>query len=30
VKGRLAIRGFFDDQYNALPVVTVFDRFTRR
>ncbi len=30
VKGSLAIRGFFDDQYNALPVVTVFDRFTRR
>lgn len=30
VKGRLGIRGFFDDQYNALPVVTVFDRFTRR
>jgi len=30
VKGHLAIRGFFDDQYNALPAVTVFDRFTRR
>jgi len=29
VKGNLAIRGFFDDQYNALPVITVFDRFTR-
>ncbi len=30
VKGSLAIRGFFDDQGNALPVLTVFDRFTRR
>src|SRR6266542_1543739 len=30
VKGRLAIRGFYDDQHNALPVVTVFDRFTRK
>lgn len=29
VQGPLTIRGFFDDQYNALPVVTVFDRFTR-
>jgi len=29
VKGRLTVRGFFDDQHNALPVVTVFDRFTR-
>jgi arabinogalactan endo-1,4-beta-galactosidase len=29
VKGNLEIRGFFDGQYNALPVVTVFDRFTR-
>jgi arabinogalactan endo-1,4-beta-galactosidase len=29
VKGELTIRGFFDDRYNALPVVTVFDRFTR-
>ena len=29
VKGGLSIRGFFDGQYNALPVVTVFDRFTR-
>jgi arabinogalactan endo-1,4-beta-galactosidase len=29
VQGRLNIRGFFDDQYNALPVITVFDRFTQ-
>jgi arabinogalactan endo-1,4-beta-galactosidase len=29
VKGNLTVRGFFDDRYNALPVVTVFDRFTR-
>lgn len=29
VKGDLTIRGFFDDHYNALPVVGVFDRFTR-
>jgi arabinogalactan endo-1,4-beta-galactosidase len=29
VKGELTIRGFFDDHNNALPVVTVFDRFTR-
>lgn len=29
VQGPLTIRGFFDDQYNALPVITVFDRFTR-
>ncbi len=29
VRGPLTIRGFFDDQYNALPVITVFDRFTR-
>jgi arabinogalactan endo-1,4-beta-galactosidase len=29
VKGHLAIRGFFDAQHNSLPVVTVFDRFTR-
>lgn len=27
VTGDLTIRGFFDDQYNALPVVSVFDRF---
>jgi arabinogalactan endo-1,4-beta-galactosidase len=27
VQGELTIRGFFDDHYNALPVVTVFDRF---
>lgn len=30
VTGPLAIRGFFDDQHNALPVITVFDRFTRK
>jgi arabinogalactan endo-1,4-beta-galactosidase len=29
VQGPLVIRGFFDDQGNALPVVTAFDRFTR-
>jgi arabinogalactan endo-1,4-beta-galactosidase len=29
VQGPLTIRGFFDDEHNALPVVTVFDRFTR-
>lgn len=29
VEGPLTIRGFFDDQHNALPVMTVFDRFTR-
>jgi arabinogalactan endo-1,4-beta-galactosidase len=29
VTGELTIRGFFDDQHNALPVLTVFDRFTR-
>jgi len=29
VEGPLTIRSFFDDQYNALPVITVFDRFTR-
>ena len=29
VQGPLTIRGFFDDQYNVLPVITVFDRFTR-
>jgi arabinogalactan endo-1,4-beta-galactosidase len=30
VTGQLAIRSFFDDQHNALPVLTVFDRFTRK
>jgi arabinogalactan endo-1,4-beta-galactosidase len=30
VKGDLAIRGFFDQQGNVLPVVTVFDRFARK
>jgi arabinogalactan endo-1,4-beta-galactosidase len=29
VDGPLAVRGYFDDQHNALPVITVFDRFTR-
>lgn len=28
--GALRSRGFFDDYGNALPVMTVFDRFTRR
>ncbi len=30
VAGHLRSRGFFDDQGNALPVIEVFDRFTRR
>jgi arabinogalactan endo-1,4-beta-galactosidase len=30
VTGNLGSRGFFDDEFNALPVMTVFDRFTRR
>jgi arabinogalactan endo-1,4-beta-galactosidase len=30
VTGRLRDRGFFDDDGNALPVMTVFDRFTRK
>jgi len=30
VTGPLEVRGFFDGDHNALPVVTVFDRFTRR
>jgi arabinogalactan endo-1,4-beta-galactosidase len=30
VTGDLAIRGFFDAQHNTLPVVTVFDRFSRK
>ena len=29
VQGPLRSRGFFDDEGNALPVITVFDRFTR-
>lgn len=29
VTGRLRNRGFFDDDGNALPVIEVFDRFTR-
>jgi arabinogalactan endo-1,4-beta-galactosidase len=28
VAGRLGSRGYFDDGHNALPVTTVFDRFT--
>jgi arabinogalactan endo-1,4-beta-galactosidase len=30
VSGHLRSRGFFDDEGNALPVIQVFDRFTRR
>jgi arabinogalactan endo-1,4-beta-galactosidase len=30
VAGRLGSRSFFDDDGNALPVITVFDRWTRR
>ena len=30
VTGPLGSRGFFDDKGNALPVLTVFDRFTRK
>jgi arabinogalactan endo-1,4-beta-galactosidase len=30
VQGPLTIRGLFDDQYRALPAMTVFDRFTRK
>jgi len=30
VQGDLTIRGLFDDQHNALPAMTVFDRFTRK
>ncbi len=30
VTGNLAARGFFDRDGNALPVMTVFDRYTRR
>ena len=30
VTGPLGSRGFFDDKGNALPVITVFDRFTRK
>ena len=30
VQGELTIRGLFEDQYNALPAMTVFDRFTRK
>jgi len=30
VTGQLTIRGFFDEQHNAMPVITVFDRFTRK
>ena len=30
VTGNLESRGFFDENRNALPVITVFDKFTRR
>ena len=30
VTGPLTSRGFFDEQHNALPAITVFDRFTRK
>jgi len=30
VTGGLRARGMFDDDGNALPVINVFDRFTRR
>lgn len=30
VAGGIASRGFFDETFNVLPVITVFDRFTRR
>jgi arabinogalactan endo-1,4-beta-galactosidase len=30
VTGPLTIRGFFDEQHNALPVITAFDRFSRK
>jgi arabinogalactan endo-1,4-beta-galactosidase len=30
VTGNLASRGFFDENFNSLPVITVFDKFTRR
>ena len=30
VQGRLTSRGYFDDRHQALPVLQVFDRFTRR
>ena len=30
VMGGTASRGFFDENYNVLPVITVFDKFTRR
>ena len=30
VQGQLTIRGLFDDQHNALPAMTVFDRFTHK
>jgi hypothetical protein len=28
--GGIASRGMFDENGNALPVITVFDKFTRR
>jgi len=30
VDGHLTVRGYFDDQHNALPVLTVFDHFARK
>ncbi|HTY85569.1 MAG TPA: glycosyl hydrolase 53 family protein [Silvibacterium sp.] len=30
VQGDLAVRGFFDQQGNVLPVITAFDRYSRR
>jgi arabinogalactan endo-1,4-beta-galactosidase len=30
VTGGIARRGFFDKEYNVLPVITVFDKYTRR
>jgi arabinogalactan endo-1,4-beta-galactosidase len=30
VTGNLASRGFFNENFNALPVITVFDKHTRR
>ena len=30
VTGPLTARGFFDETHNALPVITVFDRFSRK
>jgi arabinogalactan endo-1,4-beta-galactosidase len=30
VRGSLESRGYFDEKHSALPVITVFDRFTRK